>query len=184
MTSVCLVLGSAKCLWKDIEAFKALGTYDAVIAVKQAGVYWPGPLRAWVTLHPVQTEYHIKERRAAGYPDADEVVAHIKKGSTCVDREFDYLWPGMPRSGASGIAGAKYAIHDLGFDRAVLCGIPMVAQSRIDNGGHWTDEKTENYRNGVRPVVDDMKRFVRSMSGWTREVLGAPTAEWLAGRGD
>lgn len=176
MTRVCLVLGSARCLWKDIEAFKAIGTYDAVVAVKQAGIYWPGPLEAWVTLHPYMMADFIAERARQGFPPA-KIVGHAAGGS--VEEVFDYMWPGAVKSAASGMAGAKYAAIDLGFRKVVLCGIPMDPGPRLDGQGKWCDDNTQKYRDGIEPVVDDVKRYVRSMSGWTAARFGRPTREWL-----
>lgn len=176
MNEVCLVLGSARCLWSDIEAYKAIGEHHAVVAVKQAGMYWPGPLAAWVTLHPYMMPEFIAERARLGYPAA-KVVGHEKSGS--VDEAFDYKWPGAPKTAASGMAGAKYAAFDLGYKKIVLCGIPMDPGPRIDGKGLWSEDQTLSFRRGIEPVASDVRRFVRSMSGWTAGMFGKPTREWL-----
>lgn len=173
----CLVLGSAPCLWDDVERAQALHRFDAVIAAKQAGIYWPGELYSWVTLHPDWMPDYIAQREANGYPPAREIVAHKKR--SIVEKEFHYRWPGAHDTAASGMSAAKYAVCDCGFIRVVLCGIPMEVGPRIDGEGKWNEGMVQKYRAAMVPVLDDVRKYVRSMSGWTREVLGEPTVEWL-----
>ncbi|WP_290497641.1 hypothetical protein [Hyphomonas sp. UBA4494] len=171
----CLVLGSAACLWADIEAALSVGEYDAVIAAKQAGIVWPGELYGWVSLHPDWMMDYRKQRRDHGYPEPCEVVANQMMPG--IDRAIEYKWPGQTRSGASGGVAIKYAI-DEGFERIVACGIPMSAEiGRIDGRPRWTSAST--YQGPFRAALPFMKDKVRSVSGWTRKELGAPTPEWL-----
>lgn len=174
----CLVLGSANCLWDDVNAALDLGKFDAVIAAKQAGIVWPGELYAWISLHPDWMPGYIKERAEKGYPPAREVVANkLMRG---IDREFDYLWPGCNRSTASGGTAVKYALEE-GFERVVMCGIPMSREhGRIDGRETWDSATT--YQIPFRVAMQHMGDKVRSMSGWTREQLGPPTVEWLQGQ--
>lgn len=174
----CLVLGAASCLWDDVEAALKVGEYDAVIAAKLGGVAWPGELHAWVTLHPDWMPDYRSRRKARGYPEPREVVAH--KPGPGIDRIAESRWPEQKyRSGASGMFAAKVALDD-GFDRVVLCGIPMDQQvGRIDGRKTWPAANT--YRQAVTLALPRLKGKVRSMSGWTREVLGAPDADWLQG---
>lgn len=180
MRQTCLVVGSGPTVWRDVEEFAKIGSYDAVIAVKQAGIHWPGPLRAWVSLHPKWMADFIAQRAANGFPPADEVVTHDegKAPAPGVDKVFDYYWPGTNKSMASGMAGAKYAAIDLGY-KVVLCGIPMTPENRVfGSASNWAREAIK-YRERMIPVMNDVRKHVRSMSGWTRERLGVPDAEWL-----
>lgn len=175
----CLVLGSAMCLWEDVEAALRVGEYDAVLAVKLAGIAWPGELYSWVTLHPEWMHDYLKRRKARGYPAPREVVA--EKKAYGVTRIASARWPEQKvRSGASGFFGVKVALDD-GFDRVVLCGIPMEQQiGRIDGRDGWPAANT--YRPAVLAVKDRIKDRVRSMSGWTAEQFGKPDPAWLLGR--
>ncbi len=65
----------------------------------------------------------------------------------------------------------------LGCDRMVLCGVPLdPAEAHYDDDKRWAD--AGNYRRGWVTHKDEMSS-VRSMSGWTSQLLGAPDREWL-----
>jgi hypothetical protein len=174
----CLVLGSASCLWLDVDAALSVGEYDAVIAVKRTGIVWPGPLYSWVSLHPDWMVDYAAQRAERGHPPAREIVAHEMRPG--IDRVANHKWPEQTtRSGASGMFGVKVAIED-GFDRIVICGMPMSQQiGRIDGRRTWHSART--YQPAVLQAVHHMKDKVRSVSGWTMELLGYPSAEWLNG---
>ncbi|WP_045368402.1 hypothetical protein [Methyloceanibacter caenitepidi] len=174
----CLVLGSAQCLWDDIEAALQVGEYDAVIAAKQAGIVWPGELYAWVTLHPEWMDDYRAERSAHGYPVAQRIVAHEKgKG---VDVVVAHRWPGASRCPSSGGVAVKYALED-GFGKIVMCGIPMdMRMGRIDGREGWPS--AQRYLRRFEEALPYMQDKVRSMSGRTKDLLGPPTPEWLLGQ--
>lgn len=178
MTRPCLVLGSAQCLWDDVSAALDLGEYEAVYAAKHAGIYWPGRLDVWITFHPEWAVSFREQRRFLRYPEPGEVVAHEQRPG--VDRVVrSYLIPGMHNSGASGFFAVQQAL-EAGYDRLVLCGIPMTREhGRIDGRKIWDSAVT--YQTRVRPILGQIRDRVRSMSGWTQRELGAPTTEWLTG---
>ena len=66
----------------------------------------------------------------------------------------------------------------LGYDKKVLAGCPMLPeQAHYHNTKPWKD--FIHYKH-VWETNEHIKADVRSMSGWTREHLGAPTTDWLA----
>lgn len=79
---------------------------------------------------------------------------------------------------------AKVALVDLGFDRAVLCGIPMSPMKHITGADHWhtqpdghgrrTSTLPNRYLKRWRDVPQEYRDRIRSMSGATREMFGAP----------
>lgn len=80
--------------------------------------------------------------------------------------------------GSSGHFALKVALQDLGFDKAVLCGIPMNAEGRhFFNPRPW--KVAHAYQQAWVDTLPLIKDRVRSMSGWTAELLGKPDAEWL-----
>lgn len=165
----CLVLGGAASLWDDVEAALDLGEFDGVIATNDAGAVWKGPLTAWATLHPEKLPNWKREREASGYPM--EFQAWSNRSDRSIDR-VTHNW-----HGSSGLFAVKVA-RELGFDRIVLCGVPMNAA-----GAHFFDEKpwvdVKSYTAGWHKHREVIAPFVRSMGGWTQELLGAPTPEWL-----
>jgi hypothetical protein len=196
MPKSALVIGCASCVWDDIKVAKALGNYDAVYCVKQIGIHYPDKFDVWVTLHPEAMDAYEAQRKNLQLPDGYQIVAppkgelsasHKDKGN--INRRVSYLWPGAATnaSASSGIYGAKVAMED-GFDRIVLAGIPMTAE-----GGHFLPE-TKNVQGAVRgkvwkdhnvfvcgfnEAIPRLKGKVKSVSGYTKHLLGAPTSEWL-----
>jgi len=185
-----LVLGGAACLWDDIHAFWGLHGFDpapgnlvapekpwqGVVACNDAGAEWPGALDAWVTLHPrFWDRKGWKAKRAAnGFPPARAYYAHEAARPPVPDdvTVTDYLFPGQDKSGSSGLFAAKVALIDLGFDRAVLCGIPLTRTPHFFGGEPW--RSAENYRRQWLTVPEEYRARMRSMSGWTAVLLGRP----------
>lgn len=189
-----LVIGCAANVWEDLKAAEALTKYDAVYCVKQMGVHYPKKFDVWVTLHPEAMDVYEIERKALGFPNGYQIVApppeelgmHGKKGN--IARRVSYRWnKDSNMSASSGIYGAKVAMQD-GFERIVLAGIPMTPE-----GGHFLPEgKTVAGRTrgkvwsdhasfvcGFNFAIPFLKGKVKSMSGHTKEVLGAPTPGWF-----
>lgn len=193
-----LVIGCGDRVWQDVaEAQKMCSHWDGYYLVKLAGVHWKGPERfVWVTLHPefmkvdaIQSPTwkgqagYCRQRRELGLHDNYELVSPLKEevGSHTahtMDRHITYRWPGMSSSGGSGFFGVKVAVDD-GYDRIVLCGIPMTVE-----GKHFTRHNPWAARDSFTAPWTSHKQYyadkTRSLSGgWTEKLLGRPTPEWL-----
>lgn len=178
-----LVLGGAACLHDDLAAYR--GPVDGVVACNDAGAEWPGELDAWVSLHPrhwtvklrvagVLQEAWKTKRAERGYPPARAYYAHQSARPPVPDdvTVTDYRFPGQDKSGSSGLFAAKVALVDLGFDRAVLCGIPLTETPHFYGGEPW--RSAEAYRRQWLTVPEEYRDRMRSMSGWTAVLLGKP----------
>lgn len=176
MVKRCLILGSANCLRNDLALALSMAEYEGVVACKGAGLDWSGDLTAWVSLHPDRLPGDIKRRREKGWPDAERTYGH--KETPGVSHWLAYKWPKQKRSGSSGLFALRVAIEEFGFDRCVLCGIPLVkTQGRIDGKTTWNG--ANSFKQGFIEAMPYIKSKARSCSGWTRLHLGAPTPEWL-----
>lgn len=179
-----LIVGCAANVWDDVAKAREIGEFDATYCVKLAGVHWPAKFQVWVTLHPEFMDAYQAERKAKGFPNGYEIVAplsgevgeHGHKGK--IDRRVSYQWPGMNASASSGIYGAKVALQD-GFERVVLAGIPMDSSNHFTRGKPWG--QFASFLDGFTKSIPFLKGRVRSMSGLTKQKLGAPTPSWLAG---
>lgn len=188
------VLGGAECVQGDYERLLGLlpeTERPLLVAVNDVGAWWPSRLDAWATLHPellVERDPDdpdglswIERRRTRGLPGGYVLYA---------DRRRDLVHETVTHWGGGGAASyaARVTMH-LGADRTVLCGCPL--DERPYDGrtktSHSLSEHLKEYRRGWRRRLrrdhQDAGRFlrdgVRSMSGWTRELLGEPTKEWL-----
>lgn len=172
-----LVLGGGDTLQKDLEALHALGiSYDGVFACNEAGATWNGDLEAWVSLHPEKFNKWAATRTSKGYSEAP-FWAHrqpdLKIAPPC--QVASYKFPEQKISGSSGLFAAKVALVDFGYVRAILCGIPMTSTPHFFDDVDWKGAK--GFRNGWHEVPTRYKNRMRSMSGWTRVLLGSPS-DW------
>lgn len=180
-----LVIGSGHTVHKDLVTY--CGPVDGVVACNEAGTLWPRDLDAWVSLHCryFKEKGWRQERADKGYPEAKRHFGHLEafRGSLAQSRyltpdieKTDYRVTPEARSGSSGLFAAKVALIDLGFDRAVLCGIPMTPEPHFTGRDNWVRKNgsAEGFR---RAWIDCPQSFLdrmRSMSGWTRILLGGP----------
>lgn len=177
-----LVLGGAGCLWDDIAAAQEIGSYDAVCACNDAGAAWSGPLHIWATLHPELMAGWSEKRELRGYSPADIYAYHrpAQPGEPRAAIVSPYHYRRTDKSPSSGLFAAKVVV-EADFDRIVLCGVPLApAEAHFFDGSIWKVGNT--FMKGFAQMAPYLRDNVRSMSGHTREVLGAPTADWLAGR--
>lgn len=163
-----LCLGGGDTLHTDIAALRV--KYDGVLACNEAGIEWPGELDAWVSLHSDKFGNWKQRRAAKGHPPAKLHVGH--KAGDKVDLVTPEYMPGMPMSGSSGQFVAKVALFDLGFDRVVLCGIPLTQTPHFFGGEKW--RSANGFRKAWTTLPMEYRNRMRSMSGWTRVLLGSP----------
>ncbi len=180
-----LVIGCAGKVWDEVKRAERLCEYDAVYCVKLAGVHWTGGRFTWVGLHPEWQEKYSAERAALGHHMDFETVAPpdnelgtAGKGHK-IDRRVSYRYKGMNSSASSGGYAAKVALDD-GFERVVIAGVPMEAHAaHFTRGQPWLQR--DSFTIGFEKSAPYFAGRVRSMSGWTAELLGAPTEPWLNG---
>ena len=172
-----LVLGGGREVWSEAGQALDLFAPDLTLAVNDIGVIWPGGLDIWATLHPEKLTDWRHARAMRGLAPAHEHVAHeVQPG---VDRAQTYVWPGMNASGSSGLYAVKLAL-EAGAERVVLAGVPMTSEAaHFFSSTPWIER--EGFTDAWRIAMPRIRETVRSMSGWTKELLGAPTSAWLAG---
>jgi hypothetical protein len=168
-------LGGAASVWLDASAALDLFTPDCIAAVNDIGARWSQPIDLWCTLHHERMKDWREERATRGYPRAS---LHIGcEEAPGIDSVEDYRWPGMNASGSSGLFAVK-CLMDRGFEEIVLAGVPMAAAS-----AHFFDAKPWNevdaFTQAWREQLPRLQGKVKSMSGATRDWLGAPTSQWL-----
>jgi hypothetical protein len=176
-----LVLGGGAEVWDDVHAWEAIygREWDGlVIAANDIGCWWPRRLDHWVSLHPNKFAGWVALRQTNGFLPAGEKWGRPGRHLEPVtwDHEIQQ-WPG----GSSGLLAVQVA-QTLGVARVILCGVPMTtsahfAESRENFGPLWYASAGHWYAWARhRP---HLQGWVRSMSGRTREILGAPTLLWL-----
>ncbi|OFX06348.1 MAG: hypothetical protein A3E78_11665 [Alphaproteobacteria bacterium RIFCSPHIGHO2_12_FULL_63_12] len=176
-----LVLGSAECLFTDIEVARELFEPDLIVACNDAGVAWPERLDHWATLHPEKFLDWIERRRVAGRSAAGCLWTYGNgraPAGLSVSRVAE-------KDGSSGLLCIRVA-GLVGGTKIVLCGMPLSAAAHIDGISRDESQRWPFERNlrTYRPVWEANRtgilRNVRSMSGWTADLLGRPDGQWIS----
>jgi hypothetical protein len=190
-----LVVGSAPGLYADLAAAQALCEDFEVMLINGAGAAVEHAQHL-LAGHTDKADAFVAARDAA-FPFAAPYAVH----ATFVDRKsaeppaspvVTRWWPQSRFSSGATSAGKAARIGlAMGFDRVILCGCPM------DGSGYFPGESTgipqlracqrvgdpakqqastiRRYRERMAELAKgEFKGQVFSMSGWTREVLGAP----------
>ena len=176
MPGLAAVLGGAAGAFTELEMLRGMANVQGVYAVNDAAAQYPGPLEAFVTLHPEKLPEWRPLRSNVDSSHKCEYVAHSEH--PLVTRVADYRWPGMNASGSSGLFAVKVALEK--YDRVVCCGVPMDAsRAHFFDSRPWVD--VDSFWQAWLAALPYIATRVRSMSGRTAELLGRPTPEFLAG---
>lgn len=171
-----LVLGGAKCVYDDIAAAtEQFGQPDIVVAVKDIWVTYPR-VDYVVSYHADRLPAELEERDRLGLQRP--IAAYVYHGTPIPRMPLRVECVHSP-GGSSGLMGAMLGCRIA--DKAVLCGIPMDPQMPHFNmrkeGRPWVSATV------FQPVWlgerGSLFGRVRSMSGWTKELLSLPDKEWL-----
>lgn len=168
-----LVCGNAFSLRDDYLRAHELFPDAPAIAVKGA------PVKAFAVFgcHPKKMARMVAQQKMLH----ERFTVHM--GGNLVDRtrlgfkihyEPDYRWP-EAIGGSSGWAARKMAAF-MGFDRVILCGVPLSIGGYYGGGVSkpFQDQRIlDQYRREVMADTD-FHKGVFSMSGWTKEVFGCP----------
>jgi len=191
-----LVVGSAPGLYADLAAAQALCDDFEVMLVNGAGAAVE-EAQHLLAGHTDKVEEFVKARDEA-FPLANPYRVHAtfidRKGATPpVDHPVVSDWWPQSRfsSGATSAGKAARIGLAMGFGRVILCGCPMDgsgyfpgeskgipqlrACQRVGDPAKQAASTIRRYKQRMAELAaGEFKGLVFSMSGWTREVLGAP----------
>lgn len=174
-----LVLGGAANVYDDMHAaLRLFGEPDVYVGVKDIG--WEHPkVTHWCSYHVDRIPRELEKRRSLGYPDPERIWTY--KGVRAPKMQVPVYFHKV-RGGSSGLLGAY--VGTIVAERAVLCGIPMDMDMphyhMRKHGKAWKEGRL--YKPHWQSAESELKNKVKSMSGWTKELLGEPSWEWVHGR--
>lgn len=163
-----VVCGSAPCLKEDLETLGELyrGKVDFMavgLDVAMRPVAWKyiatGHFEDIQFIHQYAALHNLK-----GY----KLIHHNKQLGVDIIEPLEN-WVG----GSSALLGVVAALK-LGYNKIVLCGCPMAGP----NPGHPGADYSMFQDRWVKEAVG-ISPHVRSMSGFTKDLLGSPEGEWL-----
>lgn len=158
-----IVIGNAECAIDDLAKAKELfNDYDImIIGIDAYNKFHDERIKYFATYHPADI---------ALIPKIDfQIISHLQYyNKVDIVRPIDL---NNEKSGSSALLGVLTAI-DLGYDKIILCGCPLEGK----------DKKQHPYKVFQKAWIIKLHIIaakVRSISGWTKMILGEPTIDWL-----
>jgi hypothetical protein len=161
-----VIMGSARCLYDDLQH---VPSNAHVMAVSMAGLMYPMNKHHWVSFHPDDFT-HLLWFDKYNFSQKDHIYTHSTRDAAVV---WDFDDPTLG-NGTSTLLATLIAIV-LGYVPIILAGVPLDGTGNIH---HPPGYVTNDWDNGschekwleYRPLLVNR---VFSMSGFTREMLGA-----------
>ena len=175
-----VVIGTGRCMHDDVKAFDPEREGAQVVAINDAILHYHRRIHHAASLHPEHPPLWRALRGTHGCEAGDILThaSHEPRHAICEHLWPDFIWPHMELStGGTSSLFAVFVALALGYEKVVLLGVPM------DGTGHFYDAPWDN--DGVFLAENirmewawaNERKFrgrVKSMSGRTREWLGAP----------
>ena len=166
-----IVLGGARCVWDDYLALQERGFGGNLMVVNDIGMYVQKPFQHWVSLH---AEFlTMWKKLKADHGETVDCLSHSNK----LHLPGIINWS-MGNIGAySGLFAAQVGIC-LGYEQIMLCGVPQDNSGRffdppwVKGLTHGSDDTSKKAFRSAVISTPELKRCVRSMSGWTAELFG------------
>ena len=195
--SVALVIGGSEKIIEEYRAAKALCADLAIVTFVANDMIadFPDRIDHAVTMHSYKLERSngwLPARRRAGLELPQRVWSHPlirqtrvqqpspkrKPDAGVTDQFTDPTGKWNAASGvSSGTLAAKIA-KDLGHIRIILCGVPLeIKAGHFKRRRDWTWAPTPQLH--CKKNAEELRPYVRSMSGWTMQLFGFPDRAWL-----
>jgi hypothetical protein len=167
---IALALGGAAGVFDEAKEARALlgRDFDMVGACNDVGARVEY-LTHWCTLHPDKFPGWMSEREKNGFGGGYSAWCH--KHSQRMRFRICHDW-----GGSSGLLVVKVLLEE-GADRVICAGTPMTNTPWFHKKAPWGF--ADHHYRAWQKHLSEIRERVRSMSGRTRELLGAPTREWL-----
>jgi hypothetical protein len=168
-----IIIGGARCVWDDYTKLTKSGFQGSVMAVNDIGLYFDKMLNHWVSMHANYLVQWVALRRGHSML-GHECLTHTREPHAGIR----VAWDIQPYGWTSGTFAAQVAIA-LGYESIVLCGVPQDGMGRFFDppwmpGGEHDDKNSKKAFRNIVENCPELKRCVRSMSGWTKGLFGEP----------
>lgn len=185
-----VIVGSAPCVWDDLAAAPEW----PLIVINAMGLKILGEIDLWCSIHGTELCERMKKRDrlggdidylAYGVIDNPRIKDPEDSRFNRVHRGQNGIWVG----GSSGMFAIQVALS-LGYERLVLCGVPLDGNDTIQDDGikHFKggnrnkyggrDPAYAQYQQAFIDHEEQLIPHVRSMSGWTKLRFGPPENGW------
>jgi len=186
---VAVIVGSAACLWDDLDGFERIAKVQGwdwdVCAVNHSALAINHPVEHWVSCHPPLIHYFREARRCYTHHtlgDNGPMILHSpanRPGTEFMDHTYDI---DTQLGGNSALFGA-YVMLLLKYKMVVLAGIPFDGNRTFYHPKQVQPEHSDDIRHIRMMWKSSADRHnwagrVFSMSGWTAALLGSLPAKY------
>jgi len=178
-----LITADGRTLKEDLEKFLSFGMTHDVYCIARSYQAYPGKMDHWANVDGDSAVWWA-ENLPSGKIHG-ETLRHTLGECKGFDIDWDIIgepWnPDEIMWHGSTALFAVYSSLAMGYKRIVLAGAPM------DSRGHWYDPadikgprwSPESYPAWLDFAKTPEAEKVKSLSGYTQQILGMPTKEWL-----
>jgi hypothetical protein len=195
-----IIVGAAPSVFEDVAAARALRPDAVLLGSNHAASVFPEIKHVWTQHQEIAGD--VKAKAPGVKVHAKMNLTRTKGGGIYFFggkpdevKLIDYEWPELAWvTGSSGFAAALWARHGLGYSEAILCGIPISPDSTVYSEEYrkfsrekWARDDTPGSDKWARVanfqtwheriemhIAAGKATGIVSMSGWTRDKLGAP----------
>jgi len=190
-SGVAIYCGSAPCVFSDLEEARSLFKSAPVYGANYTASMIPEIEHVW-SQHDDQAQkikddagrqiyVHTRFCMSMGRGDLWK-LKHCREAYDAVD----YIWPDLEWvSGSSGVAGAYWLRHGMGYDHVIICGAPLDIECleyskeypgyRKGKGKPCTKKQNmQEWLKVLKRNVGPRTEGIYSMSGATQRILGGP----------
>jgi hypothetical protein len=168
-----LLVGAAERTLRDIEDFEVLCYHYDIMAIGIDAINnCMLPIKYVATYHYEDIKA-IKELLQQRGFHTYKIIHHKDIENDIPLTDVDIVEPHIAPSGSSALLGTMAAIH-LGYTKIIISGCPLIGQDKTKAKFSYT-----TFQKGWEHRKPELKDYVRSMSGFTKELLGLPTLDWL-----
>jgi hypothetical protein len=171
---VAVVIGGAEDVfdeWRQAKELCEEALVDPVTFVTNDSIsLFPDRIDHAVTLHPDKYDREWRDARAARGLDPPGIVWAHRRHKVANRDTPDW-------GGSSGLFAIKVAL-EVGFDKIILCGVPMTLEAgHVVRKAPW--RACDQFRRAWGRHQRELTNHICSFSGWTRTTFGPPSVGFL-----
>jgi len=174
---VAIIIGGAVRAMEDYERAATLCTNAEVtlFIINDMIATFPYYAENAVSLHPDKLTGWLTQRKNNNHPSVKNIWGHRPFEDIVTNHTADW-------GGSSGLFSIKIARYELGFERIILCGIPMdPAANHFVRKVRWN--AAQAFWRAWVTREKEIKPYVRSLSGGKTEAMfGVPDEQFIAPR--
>jgi hypothetical protein len=166
------VLGTAACVWDDLKRFGKVADGEVMTInemTEHYGFTTKSPVHHAASMHPDRLPLWVKLADSAFKQDFPITTHGNKAGG-----QYEWNIIGVTHSGVFGTMVGLL----MGYDPIILCGMPCMQAPYFYGPYDWSTPWFSNENGSARTAwnlfIPFIKGTVFSMSGWTKDQLGAP----------